>query len=317
MIENYNSSKDESTSLEALNIRKFIGVASISILAVNPDNSVMRKYGWEIPLAAEEPKYVVEKEKDGKYIKRARVRFLAQINDFTEKPVIALDFWVGPNAMVSNKNNIKKCQVIDDYTYTAWVTEEEFNSKRVPANSKTDTKYRVCHSGEEDLLKFIFKFLNITPKETFDSKGNIWVQTKNPGKLTIDKWKELCEGDPTEVKSYIALMPENKVKVVLGVTTNDKNKSYQTFLSKCFIGNGASVDNQTGEYTTARKAIDKYNSELEKSGRTSNTVYSAFPVKEWSVTPTDVKDQSSNEFPTTSLEDENFGDIENDLPFEG
>ena len=80
MIENVNASKNPSTA-EFVDIRKYVGVASVNVLAINPNNDKLRKYGWAIPEGAAEPNYVIIKEEDNKKIKNARVRFLVQIQE--------------------------------------------------------------------------------------------------------------------------------------------------------------------------------------------------------------------------------------------
>jgi UPF0288 family protein (methanogenesis marker protein 3) len=113
----------------------------------------------------------------------------------------------------------------------------------------------------------------------------------------------------TELAQYLSLQPENRVKVVLGLRNTDDNKTYQTFLNTGYIGNGAIPDRNTGEYTSARRLIDKF---LE--GR-DNTLYSfsAEPVKEWKETASEVKDNSDSMFGSSSFSN---NDDDNDLPFD-
>ena len=149
------------------------------------------------------------------------------------------------------------------------------------------------------------KYLNVTPLSIFDRMKKDWVPTKNPGHVTIDRWRNLCEGDVSEIASAIAMQPENRVKVILGVRTTDDNKTYQTFLSTTYIGNGALPDRNTGEYAAARKAIDKY---IENHPNTAaNIEFTATPVREWTVEATEVKENDENL---------SFDNEIQDLPFE-
>lgn len=313
MIENANASK--TTSSVNVDIKKFIGVASLNVVAVNPNNAILKRFGWNIPDGAEEPVYTFTQERNGKLVKGCRVRFLCQIMDFDTKPVVALDFWARENYK-SNKEGTK-FEVIDQFTRTAWASKEDIENRRIPVyntdhgsfTANLALPYKVSHEGESELVAFVFKYLNITPFQVFDRKANAYVNAKNPGKLTIDNWDAICKGDVSEIKSYLNMQPENRVKVVLGIRTSEDNKSYQTFLNTNYFGNGSSVDSATGEYPGARKAIDKYNS----SNPRVQCEFSALPVKEWTETPTKVEDHSedmpddmpafSNEFP-------------NDLPFD-
>ena len=294
MISNTSVSKNPSTG-EFVDIRKYIGVASVHVLAINPNNAKLRSYGWQIPEGAEEPKYVTH---DNEGRKSARVRLLVQIQDLDEKPVISLDFWVRPDVMF-NKDNTK-CKIIDSFGRTAYGTKTEVQSHQIPqysngpANISSD--YKPCHVGEEELVAFLMKYLNVTPLQIFDRAKKTWIPTKSPGRLTFDNWKALCDGDVSEVAQMIALQPDNRVKVILGIRTTDDNKSYQTFLPTTFIGNGSIPDRNTGEYTTARKAIDKW-----MEGHPNNTTdFSALPVKEWTVSATEVKESQVEDLPEFS-----------------
>ena len=287
MIENVNASKNPSTG-EFVNYPKYLGVASINVLAVNPNNAKLRTFGWNIPDDAAEPNYILT-DKEGK--KSLRLRFLAQIQDFDEKPIITLDFFCRPEIMVNKENT--KCKIIDQYGRTAWATKSELQSKSIPVYSDGNRAniglpYKPCHYGEEELVAFLFKYLNITPLQIIDKVSKQWVPSKNPGKLTIDDWKALCSGDTKELAGYLAMQPDNRVKVILGVNTTADNKTYQSFLNTGYIGNGARVDATTGEYTTARKLIDKYYA----GNQNSSYSYSASPVKEWKISASIVEEST-------------------------
>ncbi len=309
MIENVNASKTPS-NVEYVDVHKYEGVASVNVVAINPNNNTLRQYGWSISETADEPTYVTTVERDGKPVKSARVRFLVQIQDLPEKPVVALDFWVRPDIMV-NKDGTK-CKVIDAYGRTAWGTKEEVTAQRIPqyasGAANISTPYKPCHSGEEELIQFLFKYLNITPLQMFDRKKGEWLPSKNPGRLTIDNWNAVCAGNVRELVEYVHLQPENCVKVVLGVRSTDDNKTYQTFLNTGFIGNGASPDKTTGEYATARKLIDRYFENRDGSAYS----FSAKPVQEWQESATEVKEQATGLFEGASFS----SDEDDDLPFD-
>ena len=308
MIIGNNASKNASTS-EFVDINKYEGVASISVLALNPNNAKLRSYGWQIPEGADEPKYQTV---DAEGRKSARLRMLVQIHDLDEKPVIALDFWMRPDVMF-NKDQTK-CRVIDAFARTAWGTKAEVQGHEIPmcsngrANISSD--YKPCHVGEEEIVLFLMKYLNVTPLSIFDRVKQNWVATKNPGRVTIDNWRKLCEGDVSEIAAALAMQPENRVKVILGVRTTDDNKSYQTFLATTYIGNGAIPDRNTGEYASARKAIDKF---VENHPNTQ-VQFSAAPVHKWGVTATEVKDNAAEDL--SSFDSQEYTkQVDDDLPF--
>lgn len=312
MIENFNASKTVNENY--VDYKKYIGVASISVLAVNPSNSTLAMYGWNIPEDAEEPRYVTTNN-EGK--RSARVCFLVQLHDLKDKPVIMLNFWVRPEIQFNGDQS--KCQIIDPFGRSAYATKSEVQTRSIPqysnglANISSD--YKPAHVGEETLVKFIMKLLNVTPLQMFSKTKNEWVPTKNPGRLTIDNWGNICNGDVSEVREYLKLQPENRVKVVLGIRTTDDNKSYQTFLPSLFIGNGARVDITTGEYTSARKAIDKDREWADNNGKNYPFIYSAAPVKEWVESATEVSDNSGSESVPETNEASFFDNTVDDLPF--
>lgn len=292
MIENVNASREASASMDFTNFNKYIGVASVNILAINPNNEKLRKLGWSVPEGADEPKYIFEgTDNNGKAVKSARVRLLAQIQDLEDKPIVSLDFWCRSNVMVNKTGD--KAKIIDAYGRTAWATKPEIEQKKIPLYSNgqaanISTPYKLCHQGEEELVRFLYKYLNITPLQLFNRQKNAWENTKNPGRLTIDNWQKLCDGDVTEIASYLAMMPNNKVKVVLGVNARDDNKSYQTFLTDGYIGNGASININTGEYDSARKLIDKFR---EQRNNADSYSFAATPIKVYEQTATDVQEK--------------------------
>ncbi len=313
MIENVNESKMPSEGSFA-DIKKYIGVASVNVLCINPDNAKLRSYGWQIPEDASEPEYLFSRVNPAtnKEIKSARVRFLVQITDLEEKPIVSLDFFVRPDVQMNSDGT--KCKVIDQYGRTAWGTKEEITAHKIPVyrdgrEASINWPYKPCHYGEDELVSFLMKYLNVTPYQIFDRLANGWVPTKNPGKLTIDDWKALCSGDVRELVNYVALQPENRVKVVLGIRTTDNNRAYQTFLNTGYIGNGAKPDMMSGTFTSAQRLIDK----LNETGYGANCTYSAAPVKEWKVTATEMKEK-----PTTMFDDDgNFAlEDKDDLPFD-
>lgn len=302
MVSNTTESK-VATEGNFVDVQKYVGVASIKIVAVNPNNAKLRAFGWNIPEDAEEPKYVSEKTlDDGTKRVRARVRFLVQIQDLVEKPIIALDFYLSPEPWMNNDKT--KVQVIDQYGRTCWATRDEYKAQAIPQYSngpaKIATPYKTAAKGQEELVKFLMKFLCVAPYEIYNMETGKYVINKTPGMLTIDNWKALCEGNAREIEQDVALRPENILKVILCIRQTDDNKSYQDFVTDTFIGNGATPGNN-GMFSGAEKAIEK----LKNDGRHENYVFYAGPVKAFNITP-DVEEETK---PDTD------DDID-DLPFE-
>lgn len=322
MITGNNNSKPAASG-EFIDVKKYVGVASVKVLAVNPKNSTLRKYGWTIDESADEPKYIFTAD-DG--TQSTRVRFLVEIQDIEPKPVISLDFWIRDGFVIGKKTG--KCRVIDSFGRVAWATKDEAKAHKIPQYTSGPAEiandYKGCHPGQDKLIAFLFKYLNVTPFMKYDKNKQEWVREKNPGQLTIDNWKNLVAGDMTEVMEFLSLEPDNCVKVVLGVKTTEENRTYQTFLDDCdgtrttpYIGNNVRPDKTTGEYSQARKRIDAFYKDHTNS---SNVIFSALPVKEWSESATSVEDNSGKMFDADGnyiADDDDLpvGDANDDLPF--
>ena len=157
-IDNFNASKQSISSEEYVEVKKYLGVASVKVLALNPDNAKLRQCGWSIADDAKEPEYVVRE--NGK-VTSSRLRFLVQIQDLEDKPIIALDFWMRPEPRFVGEGT--KITVIDKYGRTAYATKEEFKAHAIPQYSNgpanISNNYNVCHVGEEEVVKFLMKLL--------------------------------------------------------------------------------------------------------------------------------------------------------------
>lgn len=322
MITNFNDTAVASGS-DFIDIKKFIGVGTIKIISVNPSNAILKQYGWNIPDGSDEPSYV-STDKDGK--KNARIRFLVQVQELEEKPIIAMDFWIRPEFRTSTSSGELRVQVIDNYGRTAYVTKAQYDKHEIPLTQngnpvKISPKYRMAHSGEADLIQFLMTFLNVTPFEIFDNAAQRFVPSKNPGELTIDNWDKLCNGDVKEIKDYIKLKPENQMKVDFGVRTTTENKSYQAFLTSDFFSNNIYLDPKTNKYKKVQNAIDRYMSWRNSSDITLS--FEATPIHEYTVSATDVKDNSEKDAPASIFPDsgvnfsspEYFTEHPDDLPF--
>lgn len=295
MVTNYNETA-ESYNGESIDIKRYIGVGTIKVLEVNPLNTTLRQYGWNIPEGAEEQNYVTVK--DGK--KSARVRFLVQIQELDEQPVVPIDFWISPEYRVSNNGGEAKVQVIDSFGRTAFLTRSEYEKHEVPhfesGEAKISNKYKMAYSGEAELVQFIRTFLNVNPFQVYDSNAQKWVPTKDPGEFTFDNWSKLCTGNAEEIRGYINLKPRNQMKVCFGIRTTQENKSYQTFLNTAFFLNNIRLDLATNKYLKVQKEIDRY---MSYRGNNPNVSFQfeATPVHEWKLQATDVEDNSNGDMP--------------------
>lgn len=266
---------------------KYVGVATCKIVAVNPNNAVLKTLGWNIKDDAEEPNYVSDKTMDDGTIKRTtKVRFMVKILDLEDTPIIPLDFFIGPEVKTSRDG---KVNVIDRFGQDAWGYPEVVNAKQkiyytsrqtgsqIPAI--IDNKYEPCHRGELQLVKFLMKFLAMQPLQYKDRKTGEWVKSPNPGSLTIDNWRGLVNGDFREIRGYVQSQKDNLIKVVLGVENNG-DKSYQSFYKEKFLS-PAQFDSN-GVYTNLTEELKTYMSEHPSFTLSDKVVY------EVKVAPTEV-----------------------------
>lgn len=211
-----NNSNDSQES----NILNFTGVHKIKVLAVNPTNAELAKFGYTIKEDAKEPEYAGIKIQE---LDWARVRFLVQFHGKTvinEKEVnysqrTFLDYLVSDRDVVSQNGNI---QHINNGGNTAYASTKE------NANMKWfwSTENRVAKQGEAELLGFLKVHLNIAPKD--DCK--------------LDTWSKIVKGDASEIKKLCALVPNNECYALLGIKESEKDGKttiYQTIFNRFFV----------------------------------------------------------------------------------
>lgn len=330
MVNNYSESK-ESINYESTGGPRYIGVGAVNIVAINPDNAKLRSFGWNLAEDAKEREYVREIDRNGTKFTETEVCFMAKLVDLDKEPVIPMRFRIRREVMLNSAGD--KCKIIDKYGRTAWATKDEVKNKKIPVYTTKDgstmpanisSDYALCHYGEEEIIKFLFKYLNISPFNIFDKKTKGYVPNPKPGILTIDDWKKLCDGDMSELRSYISLLPDNKVKVIFGVKTDDDNKVYQTFIRDTYLSNASIPRN--GAYELAVKAIEK--AKKPYTGKDGNTYsdpaeYSAGEIKLYEQKPTTTHEEwidpnnNSNSNQMSEL-DQVFSQqptVENDLPY--
>lgn len=311
MIEGTNN-----TQTQEFNERpRYIGVASLNIVCVNPNNESLRKLGWNIRQDADEPSYKIEKtQPDGSTKMLTKVRFMCRIQEFNDKPVVPIDFIIGQDVRVNTDRT--KCEIIDQYGRTAWGTKDEILKKTIPTYStgqkaNIDQNYKYCHVGEDKLIAFLMKYLGCAPFEKYNRITGKYERVQNPGKLTIDNWKMLCDGDTSEITSYVASRPDNCVKVILGIQHTEDNKTYQTYINDTFLNNNIPFDRTTGKYTFAQKVIDS----VVQSGYNQMCQYSACLVQPYVIQPTDTKQlRTSNA--AQEMEDADEYPFNNNGPFD-
>lgn len=269
-------------STEAVEIKRYVGVAPVKVLAVNPDKATLEKY-FNTTLE-NEPTYTGDN--DG--IKYARVDFLVQTD--AEKcgvdMITRLSFYIR-NEKRYNRDKTK-IQVIDEYGRTAWVTADEFKEKRIPIYSNgsaanISNNYRACLNGEEYLTNFVRTYLNIPNVMRY--VNNTWIMIENPSdaECRFDNIKDWFDGKFTDIKDINTLMPENKVKVLFGVKNAENGNQYQDFYNRMFLSNG------TSRYERLQKEVTT----SLQNGSYPNTEFEVCAIKEYVVNATPIADNNN------------------------
>lgn len=287
-------------SKEEATFKRYIGVAPVCVKAVNPDKLEHEEL-FNTTLN-EAPSYVgTITDNDGKEIENARLQIVFQPDSEKigfEMPLITMALFIQNRPRVGA--NSGKTQVIDKYGRTAWVTPQELESHSIPMYSNgpadIDKDYRPAYVGEEELTEFVKAFLCIPDVTIWDNNlrkrvPNTRVKPEDC-ECRFDNLDKIFKGDFSEIKDAIALMPTNKVKVLLGVRTDlETGKLYQSVYTRKFLRNSST------NYSGFEKDINDMISNAAASGRTMNTEYEVGRVHEYVVKPTVFEAEPTDDIP--------------------
>ena len=275
-------------SKETQEFKKYVGVASSFVVAVNPTKKELENiYGHEI---ANDPEYVVDTDNG----KEARIRFIVKSDPKTNNNIEIINnvMFILRNTPAYNKDHTK-VQVIDKYGNTTWANAEDAKAGKhlLSGNGnelKLDSSYHIACVGEVDLITFLKVYLGVG--EAFNYVNNSWVKKDNADDylFSLEHIKDYFKGDFSEIKEAIALQPNNKIKLLYGVRTTDDGKQYQTVASRStmFLYNNA-----------GSKAYEKLEKELtnaKDNGSYSTTEFKVQELAEYNVEPTDLSSASEN-----------------------
>ena len=264
-------------------VKRYIGIAPVFVLAVNPSKAELEKlYDTELENT---PEYISETE-------------IGQEGDKHSVPQVRLDFIVQTDPEKSNGIDMKtkvpffitkevrynkdgsKVQVINKYGETTWLPIEDAKAGRVPENLSwfEPADFRPAFIGEEELTGFIKAYLNIPNKSYRKKNGEVVeLKDKSEAEARLDKIQDYFKGDFSELKNVIALQPKNKVKCMFGVRTTDDNKQYQAVYTQKFLKNNI----------TDYSKLDEELQERKNAGAYPTTEFSTCDLKEYTVESTD------------------------------
>lgn len=278
-------------STEQVEFKRYVGLASSFVKAVNPTKKELDEFfGFE---SQNEPEYI----KDTDNGKEAYVTFLietdpSQNNNISLKSRAMFTLRLTP---AYNRDNTK-VQVLDQYGNYTWADIEDAKNGKVLEGQKIDSTYRMACVGECDLIAFLKAYL-VVP-EAFDFVNGVWTKKANAGEgvFTLEHLKDYFKGDFSELREALALQPNNKVKLLYGVRTNDEGKQYQAVCTK----GDMVLRNSAGSKAVERLA--KNLADAKARGSYANTDFRVCELQEWTVEPTNLEaapaeDNSGSDLP--------------------
>ena len=133
----------------------------------------------------------------------------------------------------------------------------------------------------------------------------------------LDHLDDYFKGDISELREILSYQPDNRVKVVLGIRTNNSGNQYQAAYTKQWIKLGAS------NYKNVAKRIEDEEKNARDNGREPSTQYVVGPLEEVTLKATNYTasaasvDDNNDPFPSQDDADP-FADSgdEGDMPFD-
>lgn len=276
-------------SKEAVEFKRYIGVGSSKVLAVNPDKQTLDELmGFE---SQSDPVYTGTDD-NGEF---ARIDFIVRTDaescngiEITNK----LTFFLR-NTPAYNRDKTK-VQIIDDYGNSTWTTVEDAKAGNKPLSSngnplKIADKYRIAFQGEPELVDFLKIYLCVG--DAFNYTNGAWVLKPDAADnvFGLEHIKDYFKGNFSELAEALKLQPNNKVKLLYGVRTSDDGKQYQTIAAR---------RNMILRNTAGPKAFERLEEEIrnaKNAGSFATTEFKVQELAEYSVEPTDLSEANTQD----------------------
>lgn len=278
-----------SESTEGNVVKKYTGVGSVGVLAVNPNKETLEKlYNTTIN---DDPSYLSEVEvgpEGNKYtVPQVRIDFIVQTdpekcNGIDMKTKIP--FFITKEVRYNRDRS--KVQVINKYGETTWLPIENAKSGTIPSNLNwfEPADFRPAYIGEEDLTGFLKAYLNIPNKSYRKSNGEVVeLPNKADAEARLDKIENYFKGDYSELREAISLQPKNRVKGLFGVRTTEDGKQYQAVYVQKFLKNSVTDYSKLDAELQDRKAAGAY----------PTTEFEVCDLKEYTIEPTDFNNNTT------------------------
>ena len=264
--------------------KKYVGLASSKVLAVCPKKDKLDELmGYE---SQSDPEYIKEDDNG----KMAVVTFIVRTDPDTNNGIeITNRATITLRPVKAYNKDKSKVQVIDQYGNFTWADTEVAKAGGKVEHAQKLDKYRIACVGECALVDFLKKYLNVP--DAYDYKNGTWTKKENgkaeEGIFSLEKIKDYFKGDFTELQEAIALQPNNKIKLLYGVRTNDEGKQYQAVCTReqMMLNNGA------GANAITKLANDLANA--KNNGSFQNIDYRVQELQEFDVQPTNLEETPS------------------------
>lgn len=263
---------------------RFTGFADSNVLAVNPDGNELKEiYGSKNDI--ENPAYTSTSDVNGVPVKTVRIDFIVKPNAGANL-ISRVSFYIRRAYRTSNDG--KKCQVIDKYGNSAWVTEEQFKNHEIPTTSDgrsilISKDYKKAYSGEADLIEFIKIYRRI--KSAFKD-GELKSESElEECKAYFENIDEFFNGNFKELKDIIIKDETGIVKVLYGVKMTD-NGIYQTTFN--VVAPSGDPIRSKFVYNRMQKII-KQITESRERGSLLNTSFTFGDLTKYEVSPSTVE----------------------------
>ena len=269
-------------STEAQEFKKYVGVGSSFVIAVNPTKKELETiYGHEV---ANDPEYVVTTDNG----KEVRLTFIVKTDASVCNGIEMVNrmMFTLRNAPAYNRDQTK-VQVIDKYGNTTWANTEDAKAgnkllSKAGNPLKIDSSYRMACVGEAELINFLKAYLCVG--DAFNYVNGSWVLKSNAEDYVfgLEHIKDYFNGDFSEIKDAIALQPNNKVKLLYGVRTTDEGKQYQAVATRLNM----ILSNNAG--TRAMEHLAKELENAKNNGSFANVDYRVQELSEYTIEATDL-----------------------------
>lgn len=176
----------------------YAGIATVSVLAVNPSKDELAKIGINVQ---NEPEYTVSFSDDT--FNKIVFWVKSEEPDFTSR----IEILVQPKMRTSKDGG--KSMWVNNIGQITW-------SDQVPGYDwwKNPDKSRKAYVGEDTLINLL----------------KAWANVANGGEVSIDTPTKVFAGDVSELKGYVEHLKENRFRVLFGV----KDEKYQVAYTKHF-----------------------------------------------------------------------------------